>query len=85
VKSIDDLRPNAAVDYLAIRELVEPTHTADHSDAKSKMALFTEDKILLPVFGAGHRLQCLCRPRDSQQKRTIGDGFDIVRDLAFKG
>jgi hypothetical protein len=29
--------------------------------------------------------ECLCRPRDSQQKRTIGDGFDIVRDLAFKG
>jgi hypothetical protein len=57
VKSIDDLRPNAAVVYLAIRELVEPTHTADRSDAKSKMALFTEDKILLPVFGAGHRLR----------------------------
>ena len=78
-------RPTAAVDHLAIRELAEPTHTADRGDAKSKTALFTEDKILLPVFGAGYRLQCLCRPCDSQQKRTIADGFDIVRHLAFKG
>jgi hypothetical protein len=40
MKAIDDLPPNAAVDHLAIRELVEPTHTADRSDAKEQDGSF---------------------------------------------
>ena len=69
------ISPNEAADRLAIRELVEAyAHCADRRDAKSQMALFTEDAHFVVYMDAKD-------PKPSQELKSREALAPVFADL----